>query len=73
LLQKLEGKEVEFNDLAREALARLDNKIAILQRLLADAESTIARLQRTVAERDPCESVDAENSPSPRFPVSPCP
>jgi hypothetical protein len=45
LLGRLETKEVEFNDLSREAMARLDNKIAILQRLLAEADAKIARLE----------------------------
>ena len=46
LVQRLEAKEVEFNDLARENLALLDNKIAILQRLLAEADAKVARLEQ---------------------------
>lgn len=45
LVRRLEEKEVEFDELSRTALARLDNKIAILQRLLAESDQTIARLQ----------------------------
>jgi hypothetical protein len=45
LLRRLEEKEVEFEELSRSAMARLDNKIAILQRLLAESEQAIARLQ----------------------------
>jgi hypothetical protein len=51
LLRSLERKEVEFQELSREALARLDNKIFLLQRLLAESEATIARLQQ--AAEDP--------------------
>lgn len=50
LIARLESKEVEINELSRESIARLDNKIAMLQRLLAEADAKIARLERvTVA------------------------
>jgi hypothetical protein len=40
-------QEPRFNEPSREEIARLDNKIAILQRLLAEADETIARLEQT--------------------------
>ena len=46
LLKRMESKEVDFNDLARDSIARLDNKIAILQRLLAEADVKIDRLEQ---------------------------
>jgi hypothetical protein len=51
LLGRLESKEVEFQEVAREAIARLDNKIAILQRLLAEADAKIARLEQATLDR----------------------
>jgi hypothetical protein len=52
LLSRLERQEVEFQELSREAIARLDNKIAILQRLLAEADAKIARLERATLEAE---------------------
>ena len=51
LLGRIESKEVEFHEVSREAIARLDNKISILQRLLGEADAKIARLERATLER----------------------
>ena len=53
LLRRLEEKEVEFDELSRSALARLDNKIAILQRLLTESDAAIARLQEAQENHAP--------------------
>lgn len=44
-------REVEFYDLAREAQARLDNKIIMLRQLLVEADERIARLSELESER----------------------
>lgn len=44
-------RQVEIYDLAREAQARLDNKIAMLQQLLVEADERIARLSELESER----------------------
>lgn len=40
-----ENWQVEFHEMAREATAKLDNKIRILEHLIRDADARIARLQ----------------------------
>lgn len=44
-------RQVEIYDLTREAQARLDNKIAMLQQLLVAADERIARLSELESER----------------------
>lgn len=43
--QEAEDWQVEFHEMAREATAKLDNKIRILEHLIRDADVRIARLQ----------------------------
>lgn len=43
--QEAEDWQVEFHEMAREATAKLDNKIRILEHLIRDADARIARLQ----------------------------
>lgn len=44
-------RQVEIYDLTREAQARLDNKIAMLQQLLVEADERIARLSELESQR----------------------
>lgn len=48
---ELMRRHVEMFDMAREAQARLDNKIAMLQQLLVAADERIARLSELESER----------------------
>jgi len=43
--QEAEDWQVEFHEMAREATAKLDNKIRVLEHLIRDADARIARLQ----------------------------
>lgn len=43
--QEAEDWQVDFHEMAREATAKLDNKIRILEHLIRDADARIARLQ----------------------------
>lgn len=59
LLRRLEEKELEIEELSRGALARLDNKIAILEQLLGESNAAIARLEEVQQRKSASEKKSA--------------
>lgn len=53
--------QVEFHEMVREATAKLDNKIRILEHLIRDADSRIARLQSVGEWLDRSARLDGES------------
>ena len=62
-----ESWQVEFHELAREASARLDNKIRMLEHLIRDADARIAQLQAVGDWLDRSAGLDAEHAAAPNI------
>lgn len=56
---ELQRFEVQMHETAREAMARIDNKIGILEHLIRDADARIARLQAVGEWMDRSAKIDA--------------
>lgn len=57
-----EDWQVEFHEMAREATAKLDNKIRILEHLIRDADARIARLQSVGEWLDRSAQLDVDSN-----------
>ncbi len=52
-LSELTRQEVQLHERERDASARLDSKIGVLQHLIRQAQETIARLESLIADAEP--------------------
>lgn len=69
--REAESWQVEFHETAREATAKLDNKIRILEHLIRDADARIARLQSVGEWLDQSAQIEIDSSPGSPFPSPP--
>lgn len=60
--QEAEDWQVEFHEMAREATAKLDNKIRILEHLIRDADARIARLHSVGEWLDRSAQLDVDSN-----------
>lgn len=65
-----ESWHLEFHELAREASARLDNKIRILEHLIRDADARIAQLQSVGEWLDRSATLETETAAAPGIVLS---